>query len=405
MPEFLYQARNNTGASISGTLEAFSEDDLIKKLQAMNYMPVQINVKGQKKPSFVSEKMQSRKVSNRDIVMLNMKLAYMTDAGIPLLNCIRILAGQFEEPALKNVLSNVAQKISEGLSLSEAMARHPGVFSDMYVNMIKVGEMSGTLHVVLNRMAVYTEQEENLKQKIKGALFYPMILLFAGCLVTVLIVTLVIPQFVTIFTRADVVLPLPTLILYHFGLFIKKFWALLIPSFLSAAFGFKKFINTPVGRDYYDRFILKIPYVGRLMKEVFVTRFCRALGILLESEVAVLKGLDVAKDVVGNNVYRRIIEQISQSVEKGEKISSPLKGSEYFPNDVVSMIATGEETGKLAPMLHKVAGFYESVVDDSVKKITMLIEPLFIVLIGLLAGLIMASMLLPLFDMVKTIQQ
>lgn len=371
----------------------------------MNYMPVQINVKGQKKPSFVSEKMQSRKVSNRDIVMLNMKLAYMTDAGIPLLNCIRILAGQFEEPALKNVLSNVAQKISEGLSLSEAMARHPGVFSDMYVNMIKVGEMSGTLHVVLNRMAVYTEQEENLKQKIKGALFYPMILLFAGCLVTVLIVTLVIPQFVTIFTRADVVLPLPTLILYHFGLFIKKFWALLIPSFLSAAFGFKKFINTPVGRDYYDRFILKIPYVGRLMKEVFVTRFCRALGILLESEVAVLKGLDVAKDVVGNNVYRRIIEQISQSVEKGEKISSPLKGSEYFPNDVVSMIATGEETGKLAPMLHKVAGFYESVVDDSVKKITMLIEPLFIVLIGLLAGLIMASMLLPLFDMVKTIQQ
>lgn len=405
MPEFFYQARNNIGAPVSGTLEAFSEDDLIKKLQALNYMPVRVNVKKQNGSSSASPIIQSRKVKNRDIVMLNMKLAYMTDAGIPLLNSIRMLAGQFENSALKNVLLNVSQKVSEGFSFSDALAFHPKVFSDMYVSMIKVGEMSGTLPGVLNRMAVYTEQEESLKQKIKGALFYPMILAFAGCIVTILIVTFVIPKFVTIFTRANVVLPLPTLILYHFGLFIKQFWMLIIPLFFAAGFGLKKFINTPVGREYFDRFIFTIPHIGHLMKEVFITRFCRALGILLESDVAVLKSLDVMKDVVGNNVYKRIIVQIRQSVEKGEKISSPLRGSEYFPNDVVSMIATGEETGKLAPMLHKVAGFYESVVDDSVKKLTMLIEPLFIVLIGLLAGLIMASMLLPLFDMVKTIQQ
>ncbi len=405
MTVFSYKARNGSGASVSGVLEALSEDDLLKKLQALSYMPVHVSLEHKGRDNIFLKTMLPQRVKNQDIVMLNMRLAYMTDAGIPLLNSMRILAGQVENSFLKNILLNISQKVFEGSSLSEALANHPQVFSEMYVSMIKVGEVSGTLHIVLNRMALYMEQEESLKQKIQGALFYPMILLCAGCLVVVLIVTFVIPQFVTIFTKANVPLPLPTLILYHFGIFCKQFWFLIIPSIFMAGFLIKKFLTTAKGKDYFDRFILKFPYIGRLMKEVFITRFCRALGILLESDVPIIKCLDVVKDVVGNNVYKRIILQISQSVQKGEKMSHQLAGSDCFPNDVVSMIATGEETGKLAPMLYKVAAFYESVVDNSVKKLTMLIEPFFIVLMGLLAGLIMASMLLPLFDMVKTIQQ
>jgi type IV pilus assembly protein PilC len=179
----------------------------------------------------------------------------------------------------------------------------------------------------------------------------------------------------------------------------------IIPGVFGAGFLIKKFFKTAQGKDYFDRYILKVPYIGRLLMEVFITRFCRGLGILLESQVPVITCLDVVKDVIGNNVYTRVILRVRQSVQEGEKISHQLNGSDCFPNDVVSMIATGEETGSLAPMLYKVADFYELVVDNSVKKLTMLIEPCFIVVMGLLTGLIMASMLLPLFDMVKTIQQ
>jgi len=405
MPVFTYKARNTSGAPVNGVLEAVSEDDLLKKLQALSYMPVHVDVERPAPKKIFLKNIFPQKVKTQDIVMLNMRLACMADAGIPLLNSIRIIAGQIDSPFLKNILLDVSQKVFEGSSLSEALAFHPEVFSDMYVNMIKVGEVSGTIHIVLNRMAVYMEKEESLKQKIQGALFYPMILLTIGCLVVILIVTFVIPQFVTIFLASNVPLPLPTLIFYHFGLFCRQFWMLILPAIFGAVFLIKGFFKTPKGKDYFDLYILKIPYVGRLLMEVFITRFCRTLGILLESEVPVITCLDVVKDVIGNNVYKRIILQVKQSVQEGEKISHQLKGSDCFPNDVISMIATGEETGNLAPMLYKVADFYELVVDNSVKKLTILIEPLFIVLMGLLTGLIMASMLLPLFDMVKTIQQ
>jgi type II secretory pathway component PulF len=405
MPVFSYKARNGSGTPVNGVLEAISENDLLKKLQALNYMPVHVGLERQGEKKNFLKRIFPPKVRKQDIVMLNMRLACMADAGIPLLNSIRIIAGQIENPFLKNILLDVSQKVFEGSSLSEALAFHPEVFSDMYVSMIKVGEVSGTIHIVLNRLAVYMEKEESLKQKVQGALFYPMILICVGSLVIMLIVTFVIPQFVTIFIASNVPLPLPTIIVYQFGMFCKHWWFLLIPSIFGAASLARGFLKTARGKDLFDRYILKLPYIGRLMMEVFITRFCRSLGILLESEVPVITCLDVVKDVIGNNVYKRIILQVRQSVQEGERISHQLNGSVYFPNDVVSMIATGEETGSLAPMLYKVADFYELVVDNSVKKLTMLIEPLFIVLMGMLAGLIMASMLLPLFDMVKTIQQ
>jgi type II secretory pathway component PulF len=405
MSVFSYKARNGSGAPVNGVLEALSEDDLIKKLQALNYMPVHVGLERQGQKKIFLKRIFPQRVKTQDIVMLNMRLACMADAGIPLLNSIRIIAGQIENPFLKNILLDVSQKVFEGSSLSEALAFHPQVFSDMYVSMIKVGEVSGTIHIVLNRMAVYMEKEENLKQKIQGALFYPMILLCIGCLVLVLIITFVIPQFVTIFIASNVPLPLPTMILYQFGIFCKQFWFLIIPSIFGTGFLIRGYLRTSKGKDHFDRYILKFPYIGRLLMEFFITRFCRGLGILLESEVPVITCLDVVKDVIGNNVYKDIILRVRQSVQEGEKISHQLNGSDCFPNDVVSMIATGEETGNLAPMLYKVADFYELVVDNSVRKLTMLIEPLFIVLMGVLAGLIMASMLLPLFDMVKTIQQ
>ena len=223
MAVFAYKARNGSGALISGALEALSEDDLLRKLQALNYMPVRVSLEDGSQESIPWKALFPPKVKNKDIVMLNMKLAYMAEAGIALFNSVLILAVQVENPLLKDILLDVSQKVFEGSSLSDALSNHPAVFSQMYISMVKVGEISGTLHIVLNRMAAYMEKEEELKQKVQGALFYPMILLGAGCIVVVLIVTFVIPQFVSIFTKANVTLPLPTLILYYFGEFLKLF--------------------------------------------------------------------------------------------------------------------------------------------------------------------------------------
>jgi type II secretory pathway component PulF len=401
MPVYAYQARNHSGAPVNGLLEAFSEEDLLKKLQALSYMPVRVSrtpTRQEPQPRFAS-------IKSHDIVMFNMQLACMTDAGVLLLASLRIIAEQLGNPHLKAVVVNVSRKVSEGSALSEGLALYPRVFSTMYINMVRAGELSGTLNTVLNRLAVYIEQEENLRQKIQAALFYPLILFAAGCAVTALIIIFVIPQFAVIFTKAGVPLPLPTMILYNFGVFCKGYWTVIVLSFFGAGFLVKTWLGTEHGKNQWDRMALKIPYIGRLLKDVYITRFTRTLGILTESGVSILQCLDSVKEVMGNNVYKGIIARTSRGVETGGKISHHLKDKDYFPNDVVSMIATGEETGNLAPMLHKISGFYEITVDYSVRRLTTLIEPFFIVVLGGLVGLIMASMILPLFDMVKTIQR
>ncbi|MCA9404937.1 MAG: type II secretion system F family protein [Candidatus Omnitrophica bacterium] len=410
MPTFAYKARDDIGKSVSGTMSALSEEDLMNKLRKLSYMPVSIRETAQ---NISQEKSKAKSVFGEgifqrikieDIVVFNMQLASMIDAGITLLGALNIISRQILNERFKNVVSKITQSVSSGSSLSDALSEHPAVFSKLYISMIRAGEMGGSLNVVLNRLAIYMEQQQELRQRIRGALFYPAILLVAGILVVLLIVTFVMPKFIVIFTKADIALPLPTQILYGVGVAIKQFWYLILASVFLVTFGIKAYIRSSQGKFRFDQFILKVPIVGILIRKVIVARFSRTLATLVDSGVSMLQSLDIMKDVVGNEVIGRVVQRTRASVERGERLDQPLKMSGEFPDDAVHMISVGEETGKLGYMLNKVADFYDTSVDYSIKKLTTLIEPFFITLMGIMVGFIMASMLIPIFDMVKTIQ-
>lgn len=403
MATYIYKARDATGKLVKGTIDAVSKEELAEKLRKMGYMPTAIKeaLPGIKLED-IGEKFKRIRVE--DIIVFNLQLANMIDSGLSILVSLDTIEGQIENKKLKEIVGEVIRSVEAGVSFSDALAKHPYVFSNLFVSMVRTGEASGNLNTVLNRLAIYVEQQEDLRQKIRGALFYPLILLFAGIGVIVFIASFVMPKFVEIFARADVTLPLPTTILYGAGVALRKFWYLIILAIVSIVIIIKNYVRSETGRLKFDRFKLGLPVIGPLVRKVVISRFSRTLGTLTDSGVPILQSLDIVRDVVGSEVISRVINNVRNSVEEGEKIAQPLKLSEEFPADTVQMIAVGEETGRLGDMLNKIADFYDTAVGYSIKKLTALIEPVFLVIMGTMVGFIMASMLLPIFDMIKTIR-
>jgi len=259
--------------------------------------------------------------------------------------------------------------------------------------------------MVLSRFVQFTEHQADLREKIRGALFYPLILLSCGIAVTLFIVTFIIPKFTEIFLKAGIKLPLPTLILSHIGMAIKQFWYLIILLVIFCCAGIKYYIKTESGRFNLDRLKLNLPIIGSLYRKAAISRFSRTLATLVATGVPILKSLDITEDVIANAVLGNIIRNVRIAVEKGEKISESLKISEEFPQDTVQMISVGEETGDLAGMLNKISDFYDMSLGYSIKKLVTVIEPLLLVVMGGMVGFIMASMLLPMFDMIKVLHR
>jgi len=404
MPIYTYKARDATGKAVRDTMEAATKEELINKLNKMGYMTTQVDeVKPGIKVGSLLDKFKP--VGTGDMIMLYIQLSNMITAGISILASLYALNEQIENKKLKECVGSVLRSVEGGTSFSEALMRHPRIFPKLFVNMAKAGEASGKLDTILAQYADYFEKQEELKEKVKGALFYPMILLIAGIGVTLFVVTFVIPQFVQIFMKSNIALPMPTLILFKVGTAIKHFWYLIILFFIALVFALRFYTNTAKGRLNLDRFKLKMPILGPLFRKSALSGFARTLGTLTASGVPILESLDITREVTGNEVLGRIIGNVRSAVEKGDKISEPLKISGEFPPDAVQMIMVGEETGNLDGMLNKVADFYDMSLGHTIKKLTTLIEPLFLVIMGSLVGFIMASMLLPMFDMVKTIQK
>lgn len=403
MPNYIYKVRDDTGKALTGTIEGSSPDDIAQKLRKMGYLPTSIKERGLEF-NLDNWLKQFTRIKVEDLIIFYEQLANMLGAGITLLDSLRVIARQIENKKLKDIVEDVHRSVTAGSSFSDALAKYPGVFSKLFVSTVRAGEASGHLTTVLERLAAYVEKEEDLRQKVSGALIYPAILLTAGIIVILVIVTFVIPQFVEIFTKAKISLPLPTQILYSIGISIKKFWYGILLSIGLIFLAFRGYVKTDQGRFQFDRFILKPKVIGPLVRRVVIARFSRTWATLLESGVPLLQSFDILRDVVGNEVFSRVVSNIRQAVEQGEKISTPLKISEEFPPDAVQMIAVGEETGELPYMLNKIADFYESAVGYSIKKLTTLIEPFFVVVMAGMVGFIMASMLLPMFEMVKTIR-
>jgi len=328
----------------------------------------------------------------------------MISAGITILMSLQTLSSQVENNNLKDTIGDVARQVEAGNNLSQAFASCPRIFSRLFVSMVEVGEESGKLDTVLVRYANFFEQQQELKAKIKGALFYPMILLCAGIAVTLFIVTFIIPQFAEIYFKAGIKLPPPTFFVYKIGMAIKHYWYIFAALVIILLAGLKYYFSTQSGSLLLDTIKLRTPIIGPLYRKVSISRFCRTLATLLDSGVPILRSLDITKEVLANRVLGRVIASVRQSVEKGEHMAPALRISAEFPADMVQMISVGEETGSIVGMLNKIADFYDMAVGYAVKRLTTVIEPIFLVIMGGMVGVIMASMLMPIFDMIKLLR-
>jgi type IV pilus assembly protein PilC len=345
-----------------------------------------------------------KRVGSDDMLMFYIQFSNMISSGITILMSLSTMARQIHNKALARELGEVSRQIEGGSTLSGALSGHQAVFSKLFVSMVKAGEASGNLDAVLMRYAVFFEHQEDIKAKVKGALFYPLILLSFGTAVMLFIITFVIPQFALIYTKAGVRLPIPTLIVYKAGLALKNYWYVIIAVIIAAVILIKLFARSDKGSLLIDGVKLRLPIVGDLYRKVAISRFTRTLGTLLGSGVPILQSMDITKEVAGNRILEKIISDARQYVEKGERLAEPLKVSGEFPPDVVQMISVGEESGNLDGMLNKIADFYDMTVDYAIKKLTTVIEPVFLLILGCMVGVIMASMLMPIFDMVKTLR-
>lgn len=404
MLAFNYRARDNTGKLVRGALEAISQEDVAEKLRRMGYAPVKIT------EVFAGLKLEQlewkfRRIKTQDIVMFNVQLANMLDAGLSVISSLDTLQKQCENKRLSEVIGRVSRSVEAGESFSQSLAKHPRVFPNLLVSMVKAAEAGGDLGGVLNRYAEFAEAQADLQRKIKEALYYPIILIVAATGVIVFIATVLIPKFVEIFTRAGISLPLPTIILYGIGTAIRQFWYVIILAGVLIVSGLRRYVRTKTGKFRFDKVSLKLPILGPVVRKICISRFARTLSTLVGSGVPILESLDIVSDVVNNQVLVRVIKQMRQSVEKGERLAESLKVSEEFPPDAVQMISVGEESGNLVRMLNKISDFYDRATGYSIKKLVASLEPILLVVMGAVVTFTMASMLLPMFNMVKLLRR
>ena len=404
MLAFNYRARDNTGKLVRGALEGISQEDVAEKLQRMGYAPVTIT------KIFTGLKLEQlgwnfRRIKTQDIVMFNVQLANMLNAGLSIISSLDTLQKQNENKRLGEVIGCVSRSVEAGESFSQALAKHPRVFPNLLVSMVKAAEAGGDLGGVLNRYAEFAEAQADLQRKIKEALYYPIILIVAATGVIIFLATVLIPKFVEIFNRAGISLPLPTIILYGVGTAIRRFWYVIILSGVIIVLGLRRYVKTETGKFRFDKISLKLPILGPIVRKICISRFARTLSTLVGSGVPILESLGIVSDVVNNQVLGRVIRQMRQSVEKGERLAESLKVSEEFPPDAVQMISVGEESGNLGGMLHKISGFYDRATGYSIKKMVASLEPILLLVMGAIVAFTMASMLLPMFNMVKVLRK
>jgi type IV pilus assembly protein PilC len=344
------------------------------------------------------------KVKDKAMAIFTRQFSTMIDAGLPLVQCLNILAVQSESSNLRGVTADVARNVEEGSTLAEALRKHPRTFNDLFTNMVEVGEAGGILDVIFQRLAAYIEKSAALKRKVKGALVYPASIIGVALLVIVFMLTFVIPTFAAIFKDMGAELPMPTRIVLALSDFVRSYILLLLAGFVGCVFAVRSYYRTENGKSIIDALLLRIPIFGPLIRKVAVARFTRTLGTLVQSGVPILEGLRITATTAGNKVIEKAVLQCRISVTEGKTVAEPLKNSGVFPPMVTQMISVGEQTGALDNMLSKIADFYDDEVNTAVNTLTSLLEPLMIVVLGGLVGGLVVAMYLPIFKLVTLIK-
>jgi len=396
MPVFEYTARTATGEETKGTVDLPSREDVVKHLRQNRMMVVRVREQQKKK--------RSKRVPTRDIVIFTRQFATMINSGLPLVQALDILVQQTENKALSDTTRQVVYDVESGNTLADALDKHKGAFSALFVNMVAAGEAGGILDTILLRLATFLEKNDAIIRKVKGAMIYPAVIFsVAGIAVTVLLI-FVIPTFESMFASVNLELPLPTRIVIMLSQLLQGFWWLFILVGVGLFFGTRQYYATSGGQLVIDRLLLMAPVLGDLLRKSAVSRFTRTLGTLLSSGVSILEGLEITARTSGNRVIHDAVMASRGSIAGGETIAGPLAKSGVFPPMVTSMIAVGEATGGLDEMLSKIADFYDDEVDAAVSALLSLMEPIMIVVLGVVVGGMIVAMYLPIFDMINAVQ-
>ncbi|MGH9787223.1 MAG: type II secretion system F family protein [Candidatus Acidiferrales bacterium] len=396
MPTYAVKGITATGERWERDLTATSRAELEARLQRDRIRPMVIREKGRE---FVIPLLGGG-VTAKEMAIFTRQLSTMIDAGLPLVQSLEILAGQQENKTFQKTLTGVRSQVESGSTLANALRQFPKVFDDLYTNMVEAGETGGILDGVLQRLATYIEKNVKLKAAIKSALIYPSAVVIIMTLIVFGLMKWVVPTFVKLFIDLGVDLPLPTRIVMNISRAVQDFWWLMGLSVIGIAFAIRAYYHTTGGRYVIDATMLRVPLIGILLRKIATARFCRTLGTLLSSGVPILDGLTITARTSGNAVIERALMAVRKAVEEGRTLVEPLKASGVFPNMVSQMIGVGEQTGALDAMLSKIADFYEEEVDSAVKDLLTAMEPLILLMLGVVVGGIVISLYLPLFDLI-----
>lgn len=397
MKKFSYVAKNSDGEIKKGVYKAPRKEDLIESLQKERMIAVSIKEIAENPLSKIGE---FGIVSSAEKVMFSKELATMVNAGIPIAQAIHILEDQSTNQKLKKAVTQIAEDIEGGLSLSSAIEKHPSIFNSLYVNMVKAGEISGTLDETLEKMADEIEKEHELVASIRGAMAYPMVILLALTVVVVYLLTNIIPKISSIFSSLGSDLPATTRFLVFLSDAVRSYGVIILIVFVGLVFGLRMLIKKNINVRYaWHSFINKVPVFGKLIKKINITRFTRTLGSLLSSGVAVLEAIDISENVLRNEVFKKEIRAAAIKIKDGSSLSEPFRTSKVFPNMVSQMIAVGEDTGTLDKILLKLTSFYQKEVDHTIKNLSSLLEPIMMIIIGIGAGFVVISIITPIYTM------
>ena len=427
MPRYTYVALDSRGQESTGLVDASSTSEAIGQLRQAGYFPTNVceegtavGADGKAARHAAKTPRAERAPRNKNIVLFQRKsikpktlmiftrqLATLIDAGLPLLRGLSVLAKQERDSVLKNTINKLADSVQGGSTFSEGLAQHPRLFNDLYVNMVRAGELGGVLEVVLTRLAEFQEKAQKVKNKVVAAMVYPIIVLLLAMGIMTFLLIFIVPKFETIFHDMLGDKPLPAITLFVIGIsdFMQKHWAVLLGVIIAVFAACKIAARTRAGRAVIDRAKLHAPLFGDLIRKTSISRFSRTLGTLVTSGVPILQALNITRETAGNTVIARAISQVHDSVKEGESITQPLEASGAFPPMVISMIDVGEETGQLPEMLLKIAEVYDDEVDNSVAALTSLLEPIMIVLLALIVGTIVIALFMPLVSIISGLQQ
>jgi type IV pilus assembly protein PilC len=397
MPVFTFSGKDASGQKVSGERMAPNKQSLAQALRRERITPGAIREKGKE---FSLPTFGSGKVAVKDIAVFFRQFSVMIDAGLPLVQCLEILASNQENQAFQKTLTGVRTTVEGGATLANAMRQYPNVFDDLTTNMIEAGETGGILDIILQRLATYVEKAVRLRSAVKSALIYPVAVVTIAMLIVGALLKWVVPIFSNLFAGLGVNLPLPTRIVMGLSAFVQTFWWMFFVGVVGLFFGVKQIRKHPRGRYYFDKGLLYLPVLGSLLRKIAVGRFTRTLGTLITSGVPILEGLSITAKTSGNAVLEEALMKVRKAIEEGRTIVDPLRECGVFPNMVTQMIGVGEATGAMDSMLQKIADFYEEEVDAATRDMLAMLEPMIIGVLGVTIGGIVISLYMPLFAMI-----